>query len=1474
LIAVGTARYDSLDPEDWLPSVPEDLEQVVGLFCGQLGYRRALEEVSLNPASADLRAEVSGWLTSPDRSAEDVVVFYYSGHGLTHGGRHYLLTRDYREPNLVGTALASEDLVWMLGEDAAVQHLLVLLDTCYAGRGALDMGRVAAQVADLRVQATTARAGWWFLAAARPKDEAAQGAFAAALNEAVRHPRAGAQQRYMTLEDLVGQINAGFYQRGLAQQARLGTAESGGVPPFILNPDYIPHAQGGLDLASLAQLRQAREQDVTEHWDPRARGVALASDPGWYFSGRTRVLRELVAWLRDPDADHKARVVTGDPGSGKSAVLARLVTLADPKIRATAVLEGAAPGTIPPEGAISVAVHARNHTLGDLVTLLAAGLGVTASTPEELTAALTAQPRRRAVIIDALDEAIAPEEVADKLLRPLLDVASRAGLRLLLGTRRPLLDALGPKIRPLDLDDPAYLELADIVGYVTQVLLATHESGPPTPYQDQPQIAEQVAWAVARRANPTFLIARIVAHDLRTADQPLDPTIPGWEVGMPASVGHAFDAYLERFGPEEQRARDLLTPLAFAQGVGLPWEQLWAPLAGALADGQSYGDKDIRWLQRAAGAYLVEARDRDRSVYRLYHQTLAEHLRAQHAAGQAAQQCITQTLVDLVPPDAAGQRDWRAAHPYITVNLASHAAAAGLLDDLLLDPGFLMVADTDRLLPVLPTAAAPEVLKMADLYRAAVHRLRGRPVGEAAAHFELTARQFGHNGLADKVAELPFGQPWSVPWAKWASSNRPSRIVGAHDKDVTALALTIVNRHPVVVTGSSDSTVRIWDLTRGVPLGPPLTGHTGAVKALAVGVVNGRPVAVSGSDDHTVRVWDLSRGVQLRPPLTGHTGPIEAVAVTEIEGRPIAVTGSADTHVRVWDLTQNGAAGPALDERGSGFWPWRVRPGRTGSVTAVAVGQLDGHPIAVSGSDDGTVQIWDLEHGSSAGKLPENENGKLSRRLRRKVTAVALSELDGQLMAITAHTLEPKKARPHFVSECLQVWDLSRRALIAMSNPRDLRARMLAVGKLDDRLIALVSDGDHNVTVWDLSRQAPLGLLVGHTAPVRSMAVGELDGHPIAVTGSADRTVRVWDLTRITPVSPDASSEEKQKDELGEVRAVAAGEADGNPIVVTGGFQSARIWDARDGTEIAKLNGHFGPVEAVAVSELLKLAYVDYPYEVLSGWPADAKPVVATGGGDGTVRIWDLHGAQLDTWSPHHYPPNPLGFPRMGGLVWVTDSVRSIAVGELDDRPLVVIGSSDPYVRAWLIEYSWFPTVLTLTGHTDEVMAVAVGKLDGQPVAVTGSLDATVRVWNLGEGEPIGDPLTGHTGGIQAVAMGVLGGLPIAVTGSRDGTVRVWDLLRREPLGAPLTGHTGSVQAVAVGQLNGETMAISGSLDGTLRVWHIRSAASNAISLDSPVFALALGGSGRLVVGTVQGVLVLELRHAGGATERGSATAT
>jgi WD40 repeat protein len=218
-----------------------------------------------------------------------------------------------------------------------------------------------------------------------------------------------------------------------------------------------------------------------------------------------------------------------------------------------------------------------------------------------------------------------------------------------------------------------------------------------------------------------------------------------------------------------------------------------------------------------------------------------------------------------------------------------------------------------------------------------------------------------------------------------------------HTDIVWTVATTLVDGRPVAVTGSHDETVRIWDLTTGQQIGEPLTGHTGGVRAMATTLVDGRPVAVTGGQDETVRIWDLTTGQQIGEPLTGHTEMVWSVVTTMVDARPIAVTGSWNGEVRVWDLatgqpddgafkqvspvsamTVGEVGGQAVILTAVGRWlrladpssGRRIGPllsGHAQHITAVATTTLEGQPVAVTGSGDHTVRVWDLATGRQIG---------------------------------------------------------------------------------------------------------------------------------------------------------------------------------------------------------------------------------------------------------------------------------------------------------------------------------------------------------------------------------------------------------------------------------------------------------------------------------------------------------------------------
>ncbi|WP_406368262.1 hypothetical protein [Streptomyces sp. NBC_01546] len=1134
------------------------------------------------------------------------------------------------------------------------------------------------------------------------------------------------------------------------------------------------------------------------HWRPRARGSEIDSDTSeWFFTGRTEARRVISAWLEERDlAEHPILLVTGGPGSGKSALLAHSLVSADPLLAPTVPTSGPRP----PTGAFDVALHLRGRTCGEVTARLAGVLGVAASDPEELLAAVGELPRgeRFCVMADAVEEAASLDE-ARKISTLLRQLANTGRARVLAavrtapaGTSRArILNNFGRSAPRIDLENTQYLHRPDIADYVVRRLTSEQaDSGPYRTYA--PDQLAAIGEAVARKTRYNFLIAQLTTIWLsrRSAPGP-GPAGIAWEEELPETVGQVMDAYLDTCGTDAETVRRLLTALAYARGDGLPRGDTWLRIADALGFGVSHTANDLKTIFESAAHYLVERVNEHSGphTYRLYHDALDQHLREEcehvHHDPEAA---ITAALIDAVP-GCDGQRDWAAADSYIRDHLAAHAATAGRLDALLAaDAEYLVHATPRGLTPHLHHALSEQARRNTSVYRTSWDLHRALPSAARRQFLALDAARFRNAPLQ---TQLPGDSDWQVRWATNSQvSTALVRTLTGHTGGVRAVSVAELEGRPHAITGGSDGAVRVWDLTTGTQI-RELTGHTGSVHAVSVAELEGRPHAITGGSDGAVRVWDLTSGTQTHH-LTGqkpsHTSWVSAVAMVKLEGRPHAIfCRGSDGSVWVWDLA---IRGPARELIGAG------------QVNAVEVTQLEGRPHAVTGNADRSVRVWDLTSGTQT----RHQTGHTDR-----VHAVAVVELGGRPHAVTGS-----------YDKSVRVLDLTTGAQTCHLTGHTDWVSAVAVVELGGRPHAVTGSYDKSVRVWDLTTGTQTYELAGHTDGVSAVAVVELGGRPHAVTGSGDRPygatgsgerpVRVWDLTT------DIQTYELTG-HTNWVSAVAVAEVQGRPYAVTGsGDRSVRVWDLTTDTLTYELTGHTAPVRAVEVVEL------------------EGRPHAVTGGDDGSVRVWDLTtGTQT-----RHLTRRP--------------GVSALAVVKLGGRPYVVTGSYNGYLRVWDLATTAQPR--HLTGHTGSVHAVAVMELEGRPHAVTGSSDGSVRVWDVTTGTQTYE-LIGRNGRVWAVEVVELEGRPHAVIASDDGSVRVWDVTTgAQP--RELTGHSDGVRTVAVVELEGRPYAVTGSDDRSVRVWDLTTGSClTTLHCPASVLAVAVTTDATVVVGFGHEVAVL-----------------
>ncbi|MFJ2574985.1 AAA family ATPase [Streptomyces halstedii] len=1272
---------------------------------------------------------------------------------------------------------------------------LFLLDLCRSGR--------ATELPHL-VHRSHAPVNAWVLAASSGGEDAYDGRFSIALAQVLEEVADNGLDTDPAWSHVKFQKVARQVAHRVAQMP--GMAQSVQSTAMVLSADepalpFFPNGAFDPAGARLAEvdpaLRVFLGQQDKRHFADKARDQ---------FVGRRSQLRALAPWLDDVEAGG-LRVVTGNPGVGKSALLGALACAAHPELNRVAPhvrerLLSRDSGGCPSVHDRLAAVHARGRSADEVLTTIARQLRLgPAAEAGNATALVNLLPDTGevpAVIVDALDEASEPDRTCTELVRLARAVRSdgRLVVRLTVGTRpwpqfSALLDLARAGDGLIDLDDADPDEVrGDLAAHLTGRLMMMDSYEPAR----MRAIRDRLAHAVADHLAPhpgepapwgAFLVAGIFARYLERDPAP-DSVEAAAALGhsAPTTLPQVLDLDLDTH-PHGQQLRAILAAIARAQGQGMPLE-IALPLAGL------FTDLDLQHARRNLLPeilfYLRTTPDHDGTLlYRLFHQALVDHLNppTPDPTMPTPGDVLTHLLATHATHDGT-RRTWDTAPPYLLRHAPAHAQAAGRLDELLVDTEFLVHGTPDALLTAFPRAHTDQALLSRAVYRTSISEHRNTDHATRRRLLALDAARYGAKTLTSALMDRAEAGTWTPISATGGSLNPASRdTLTGHTDSVEAVACAVVDGRPVAVTGSEDETVRVWDLATGQQVGAPLTGHTDEVEAVACTVVDGRPVAVSGSFDETVRVWDLATGQQVGAPLTGHTDKVEAVACTVVDGRPVAVSGSYDETVRVWDLATGQQVGAPLT-------------GHTDRVTAVACTVVNGRPAAVTGSDDETVRVWDLATGQQVGEPLTGHT--------EPVHSVACAVVNGRPVAVTGSA-----------DATVRMWDLTTRRRVGKLTDHTQPVGRVACTVLEGRPVAVTTATDA-MRVWDLTTRRQVGEpLTGHTGwPV---ACTVLDGNPIVVTGLGSQ-VKVWDLAGLTTRRQVGEPFTGHTDR---VTAVACTVVDGRPAAVSADFYgTVRVWDMATGRPIGKpLTGHPSNVWAVACTVV------------------DGRPVAVTGSMDETVRVSNLTTRR-----------------KVRKLTGHTGAVRAVACTVVNRRPVAVTTSDDGTVRVW--DLTTRRQVGTLAGQTNRVNAVACTVMNGRPVAVTTSDDATVRVWDLTTGRPIGKPLTNHPSNVRAVACTVMNGRPVAVTGSYDETVRVWDLNTSRQFGKPLTGHTEPVNAVACTVMNGRPVAVTGSDDRTVRVWDLDTRRYiDRIPLPAPCEELAVGAGDRLVIGIGSDVVFL-----------------
>ncbi|KAI0473065.1 WD40 repeat-like protein [Xylariaceae sp. FL0804] len=273
----------------------------------------------------------------------------------------------------------------------------------------------------------------------------------------------------------------------------------------------------------------------------------------------------------------------------------------------------------------------------------------------------------------------------------------------------------------------------------------------------------------------------------------------------------------------------------------------------------------------------------------------------------------------------------------------------------------------------------------------------------------------------------------------------------------------------------SDSGALVQSVVRTSNLDAPLmelTGHSGEIFTAKFNPGGG--MAASGSMDRSILLWNTSGACDNYGVLTGHKG-----AVLDLQwsrDSEILYSASADMHLASWDLSSG----------------TRIRRyvGHEEVINALDISKR-GEELLISGSDDGTIGLWD----------PRTKNAVDYIETEFPITAIAVAEAGNEVYS-------------GGIDNDIKVWDMRKKAVVYSMLGHNDTVTSLRVSPDSQSLLSYSHDS--TVKTWDIRPFAPTerhirtfdGAQIGIEKNLVRASWDKL-GKKVAV-GAGDGSVVIW----------------------------------------------------------------------------------------------------------------------------------------------------------------------------------------------------------------------------------------------------------------------------------------------------------------------------------------------------------------------------